>query len=70
MFSVHQSGFRPSDSWVHQLILIVHDIHNAFDANPSLKVRGVFLDISKACDRVWQKGLLYKVKFMGIDGIF
>ena len=35
MLSVHQSGFRPGDSYVHQLILIVHDIYNAFDANSS-----------------------------------
>ena len=43
MLSVHQSGFRPGDSCVHQLMSIVHDIYNAFDANPSLEVRGVFL---------------------------
>ena len=62
MLSVHQSGFRPGDSCVHQLISIVHEIYSAFDANPSLEVRGVFLDISKAFDRVWHKGLLYKIK--------
>ena len=50
MFSVYQSGFRPSDFCVHQLISIVYDIYNAFDANPSL--RGVFHDISKTFDRV------------------
>ena len=55
---------------MHQLISIVHDIYNAFDANPSLEVRGVFLDISKVFDRVWHKGLLYKLKCMGIDGNF
>ena len=60
MLSVHQSGFRPGDLRVHQLIYIVHDIYNAFDANPGLEVRGVFLDISKVFDRVWHKGLLYK----------
>ena len=48
MLSVHQSGFRPGDSCVHQLILIVHDICNALDANPRLEVRGVFLGI-KIC---------------------
>ena len=31
-----------------------------FDANPSLDVRGVFLDSSKAFDRVWHDGLMYK----------
>ena len=50
MVSVHQSGFRPGDSNVHQLISVVHDIYNAFDANPRLEVRGIFLDISKAFD--------------------
>ena len=68
MVSVHRSGFRPSESCVHQLISTVHDIYNAFDANPSLEVRGFFLDISKEFDRVWHKGILYKVKCMGIDG--
>ena len=70
MLSVHQSGFRPGDSCVHQLISIVHEIYSAFDANPSLEVRGVFLDISKAFDRVWHKGLLYKLKCMGINENF
>ena len=59
MLSVHQWGFRPGDSCMHQLISINHDIYNAFVANPSSEVRGVFLDISKAFDRVWHKGLLY-----------
>ena len=67
MLSVHQSGFCPSGSCVHQLILIVDDIYDAFDANPSFEVRGMF---SKAFDRVWQKGLLYKLKCMSIDGNF
>ena len=57
MFSVHQLGFRPGDSCVYQLISIVHDIYNAFHANPNLEVRNVFLDISKTFDRVWRKWL-------------
>ena len=43
-----QSIFLPGDSCVAQLLSITHDIYLAFDANPSLEVRGVFLDISKA----------------------
>ena len=70
MLSVHQYGFRPGDSCEHQFISIVHEIYNAFDASPSLEVRGAFLDISKSFDRVWHKGLLYKLKYMGINGNF
>ena len=33
-----------------------------------METRGVFLDISKAFDRVWHKGLLFKLKRIGIDG--
>ena len=33
-------------------------------------MRGVFLDISKAFDRVWRKALLYKLKCMGTDRNF
>ena len=61
-----QSGFRPSDSCINQLIAITHEIFEAFDCNPTLEVRSVFLDISKTFDKVWHKGLLYKLKCMGI----
>ena len=40
----------------------------AFDCNPSLEVRSVFLDISKAFDKVQHEGVLYKIKSMGILG--
>ena len=67
-FNSNQSGFRPNDSCIHQLISITHDIHKSFDANPPQETRGLFLDISKAFDRVWHKGLLYKIKNFGIEG--
>ena len=66
LLSPHQSGFIPGDSCVQQLISITHEIYNAFDCNPSLEVRGVFLDISKAFDKVWHDGLIYKLKRNGI----
>ena len=41
---------------------------NSFDANPSLEGRGIFLDMSKAFDRVWHKGPLFKLKRLGLSG--
>ena len=33
LFNNNQSGFRPSDSCIHQLIAITHNIFSPFDAN-------------------------------------
>ena len=52
LLNANQSGFRPDYSRIHQLIAIKHNIFTAFDANPSLEVRGISLDLSKAFDRV------------------
>ena len=68
LLNPNQSGFSPSDSCINQLLAITHEIFEAFDCNPSLEVRAVFLDISKAFDKVWHEGLLYKLKSMGISG--
>ena len=55
-----QSGFRPGDSCINQLLSITHDIFTSFDNG--LEVRGVFLDISKAFHKVWHDGLICKLK--------
>ena len=51
-FNPNQSGFRPGDSTINQLLSITHSIYEAFDCNPPLDVRSVYLDISKVFDRV------------------
>ena len=66
LISSNQSGFKPGDFCINQLLSITHEIYKSFD--DGLEVRGIFLDISKAFDNVWHKGLLYKLKRNGISG--
>ena len=44
LFTKCQSGFLPGDSLISQLISILYEI--------SVDVRGIFLDVSKAFDKV------------------
>ena len=43
-------------------------IYNSFDYNLSVNIRGVFLDIWKAFDKVWHDGLIFKLQTYDIDG--
>ena len=61
-----QSGYKRGDSTIKQLISITHEIHKYFDEDK--EVRAVFLDISRAFDRVWHEGLIFKLKQIGIQG--
>ena len=60
LFSRNQSCSKTGDSCTNQLISITHEIYQSFD--DGFKVRGVFLDISKAFDKVWRNCLIYKHK--------
>ena len=62
LLSEHQSGFCSHDSCISQLLPIVHKVYSSFDAYPALETRGILLDISKAFDKVWYEGLIYKLK--------
>ena len=70
LFTKCQSGFLPGDSCISQLLSIVHDINSSFDCDLTQDVRGIFLDIAKAFDKVWHEGLLFKLKTYGIKGEF
>ena len=66
LLSQHQSGFTRGDSTINQLLFLTNEISKALD--DGLEVRVVFFDINKAFDRVWHKGLLYKIEKLGIKG--
>ena len=66
LISHHQSGFKPGDSCINQLLSITHEISQSFDEG--FDVRSVFLDISKAFDKVWQDGIIFKLEQNGICG--
>lgn len=62
----NQSGFKPGDSSLNQLLSIPHEIFQSFDSG--LEVRDVFLDISKVFDKVSHDGLTFNLSQYGIFG--
>lgn len=66
LLTKNQSGFTKGDSAVNQLVDITNDFGKALDSGKEIRV--IFCDISKAFDRVWHKGLLFKLKQLGISG--
>ena len=66
LITKNQSGFRPGDSTTNQLLYVIDEIHQAFDCTKSFEVRAVFLNISKAFDKVWHEGLVFKLAQNGI----
>ena len=66
ILSPHQSGFQSGDSTVNQLAYLYHVFSKALDAKKDVRI--VFCDVSKAFDRVWHEGLLYKLAKIGIGG--
>ncbi|MCG8077918.1 MAG: reverse transcriptase family protein, partial [Candidatus Thiodiazotropha taylori] len=66
IITTFQSGFVPGDCTVNQL----SDLYNTFckALDEGKEVRTIFCDISKAFDRVWHRGLLFKLRRAGITG--
>ena len=56
LVSSNLPGFKPEDPCINQLLSITHGISQSFDKG--YEVRSVFLDISKAFDKVRHKGLI------------
>ncbi|MCG7868088.1 MAG: reverse transcriptase family protein [Candidatus Thiodiazotropha taylori] len=61
-----QSGFQSGDSTINQLVYLNDTFLNALDKGKEVRI--VFCDVSKAFDRVWHKGLLFKLKSVGFSG--
>ena len=66
ILSDSNSGFRPNDSAINRLLHITDNIYKGLNEHNEILL--VFLDISKAFDKVWHEGLLHKLKTIGICG--
>ena len=62
------AGFKKGDSTVNQLLYITDKI--AANLDQGKEVRMVFLDAAKAFDKVWHKGLLFKLRQIGLSQNF
>ena len=60
-----QSGFKPGDSCINQLLSITQKSRSFGEG---LEDRSVFLDISKAFDKVWHHVIIFKLTQHGISG--
>ena len=54
------------DCTTNQLVSTYHDVCKSQENRNDIHV--TFNDISKACDKVWHKGLIYKPKSIGCYG--
>ena len=61
LISKTKSRSQPGDSFINQLLSITYKIFISF--NIGLEVRSVFLEISKAFDKVWHKWLMLTLNF-------
>ena len=68
LFTPCESGFISGDSCVSHLFSITHEIYKSFDCHPPTDMRLNFLDISKAFDKVWREGLIFKLKTYSVEG--
>ena len=59
LISHNQTGFKLRDSGINQILSFTLEICQSFHDN--LDVRAIVLDISKVFDKVYLKGLIYKL---------
>ncbi len=66
LLTERNSGFKENDSTINQLIHLCNNIYKGLDHSKDVCL--VFLDVSKAFDKVFHRGLLFKLQQMGIGG--
>ncbi len=66
LLTERNSGFKERDSTVNQLIHLCNRIYKGLDDSKDICL--VFLDVSKAFDKVYHPALLQKLKTMGVSG--
>ena len=64
LLTERNSGFKEFDSTINQLIHLCNNIYKGLDSSKDVCL--VFLDVSKAFDKVFHRGLLFKLEQMGI----
>ena len=65
LFTPSQFSLLPVDSCIAKLLSVIDKIQDASDENPTVDV---FLDISKAFDKVWYDGIILKLKAYVLEG--
>ena len=63
LIATSQFGFKPGHSYINQLLSVTHDIYKSF--NQGYKVRGLFFNISKTFNKIWQSVIIFKLKHNG-----
>ena len=66
LLSEKNSGFKKNDGTINQLINLTNKIHQGLDDEHEIAM--IFLDLSKAYDRICHKRLLFKLRKIGIWG--
>ena len=60
----NQSGFRKNRSCLDQIMRLQDDINKSIHTKGH--TIGIFVDLEKAFDMIWKKGLMHKLKMLGI----
>jgi hypothetical protein len=69
ILSPSQAAFRKGYSTTDH-IFVLNSLINKYIKNDKKKIYACFIDFSKAYDKVWREGLLYKLLNIGIKGKF